>query len=410
MNGGIRIASLLVLIGLALIGCATIGEETKRAAREAVLAVRPDVDLAEVDIGVLSFWNDPRHALSRLDTDLARHRREIYEEAIGVLARAKLLDDADLAKLDEYFVEIDVVGHSGLTIMALGSIYLHPDRADDVSTLGHELAHVATHRKGYSDNRNERYFLRPGGNPDPRFFDLDAFLADKILCESDAEITERIAMAYRKGHDAAVDAFWRQTFPADPPDVTGPAEVVYSEGTRVLKAGETMHLPRNLLGSFQTIAYHGSLALVQARHRDGEPLEQTLARTWSDYSYQTKEVLFPRQETSRSRLAPVARHLAGEATGALRAGAFLVWELLKNRSGLERDEATALTSKLEDDLIVRTRKTDFCWVTVWADEDAARQFAELYREILGEGSVVADSRRTVATVGDAVYERNLFED
>ena len=314
------------------------------------------------------------------------------------------------------FVAIDIVGHDGLTILSRGLVLVRPERADSLAVLAHELAHVATARKGYRDESNERYFLRPAGAPDPDWIDVDALVATRCLLEADAEITERAALAFQEAGDAAVSALWKERSPVLPADGVGPLRVVKPDGSVAVDvgAGEPFHdrtsTVAKLLGK---LAYEGSLALVKARHRENENLEETLRRTWETFSYSTREIFVPEKPPlGPANLARAARSLGVPAHGALRVGAFLIFCFLYRKSDLAIDDVLKLIDAFEDDLLVRTYAdagAGSLWVTKWATPSAAERFASIYGKVLEPGSVASEGNWVTAQLGEAPAKKEIVQ-
>lgn len=274
----------MVLVSTAVLlapGCA-LGPDldtTAATAREAVLAVRPQADLNGVrarlltaSVDLKSLVKDDRSGLWL--PELGR----IVDENAPALVQLSLLDSNDVDEIRREFVDLYMADHSGVAVGSKGLILIVPDQARSIETCAHELAHIATARKGYLLPCSRRYFPRTEGVPDPAWVDLDAMLASKLLSEADAQLTARAAVAFREGGAEALRRLWRAPVDVDPPQGKGPLKVKHPDGTVIeLGPGEPFYDTRQTaLRALNHLAYGGSVALLLARHKDGEGLEDTL--------------------------------------------------------------------------------------------------------------------------------------
>ena len=155
--------------------------------------------------------------------------------------------------------------------------------------LAHEYAHVISDAKGYVDKA--RIGLDGTEALDLAFVDLDGAIAAWALEEAQAEVTEEAVK--RQVGNPLVFGFALKTYAAS---IRAPTEAL------------------SLFEQLLYLLYQTSPKVVAAAHEKGDTVEQAIARAFEGYSYQTRQLLFPREETAPSVLFPRARAL--RRTGA----------------------------------------------------------------------------------------------
>jgi hypothetical protein len=408
-----RVRSLvpvLLLVGVVLTACGPRAElrATAESARDAVRSVRPAADLANVRVEIWTRATDVR-TLAAAETEgvTLPELATLFEAQAPVLEQLGLVTRQDVADFETAFLELGSEGIAGIAFPASGLVFVTEWAAGSLEVLAHEYGHVASARMGYGARTSQAVFPRGAGAP--AFADLDALVAAWLLHEADAELTGRMAAAFAQGGRAAAEALWRERIPVEAPDLVGPASLTRPDGTRVvLEAGESYVFPKSLLETWLDLAYGGSQRLPLARHADGDDLEATLRRTWAEFTFTTREVLFPDVPTTPSRFADACADLADGITGATRVGALFVRDALERRGGLSRERALGLVRALEDDVVVRTRDGGLLWVVRWTDDAAAKKFARSYELIVANASIRADGRVVTVTVGDVPEAESLL--
>ena len=255
---------------------------------------------------------------------------------------------------------------------------MKPGSVDDVGILAHEYAHVVSDALGYVDKA--RIGLDGTEALDLAFVDLDGALAAWALEEAQAEVTEE-AVKRQVGN----------------PLVFGFALKTHAAAIRA--PGEELGLFEQLL----YLLYQTSPKVVAAAHQKGDGVEQTIARAFGTYSYQTRQLLFPREETAASVLFPraLARRAQLEGlTGATRIGAFGVQQALFRQRGLSLAAATRQVQKLRDDVVLRF-PAGRVWITEWADVEAAQAFMKAWQRPApnDDGSMMGWDRAVVIRQG-----------
>jgi hypothetical protein len=299
-----------------------------------------------------------------------------------------LLSEGDVADLQREFLHSEQGVSAAVSFPTSGIILVSPEHAQSVGVLSHELGHIVTAQRRYTERIQGHANSRSISGDSLTELDIDAIVALWLAEEADAEMTSRVAVAYAGGGDQAVRELWKQEVQGQRPDLVGPATVTLPGGKRVqLAAGEEFFFERSILKDLTALAYGASLRLVQARHQSGEELEDTLQRMWSTFSFTTREVLTPEAPLPSPKLRALADQQVSQDAHCTRVGALLVREMLEHGAGLSRSQASQLSGLWEDDVLVRSATGGVLWVIRWSNGDAALAFNKAY-SVIGRASAV----------------------
>jgi hypothetical protein len=307
---------------------------------------------------------------------------DVFETQGEILLHLGVLGAGDIASLREEFLHPSDRSTAAMSFPSIGLILVSSSYGDSIDVLVHELGHLVSAEQGYERTAHDSYSLARTGELDPSWIDLDALLASWLAEEAEAEMTGRIAIAFNSGGATAVERLWRAEIQEEHPDVTGPARIhISKEETIELAPGEGYFFKKSIVQDLIKFAYGGSMRLVRARHKSGESLEETLQRMWSGFSYMTREVLYPYDPVSVSRLAATARQGSIEAVGATRIGSLLVREMLERRGHLSRTRASKIARNMEDDIVLKVPEGGVIWIIQWEDEHVANDFVDAYQPL-----------------------------
>ena len=355
---------------------AALLQDTAAVARAEIAAIRSAEGLEDVAVRV---WDDAvdvgatlREARQLADSPLAL---DVLEAHGPTLAALGILDETAIEELRRL-----VPGGSGglpwAAALALPSkklVLVKPGHVDDVPMLAHEYAHVISHAQGYVDLA--RIGLAGTEALDLAFVDVDGAIAAWALEEAQAEVTEEAVK--RQVGNPLVFGFALKTYAAS---IRAPTEEL------------------SLFEQLLHLLYRTSPKVVAAAHEKGDTVEQAIARAFEGYSYQTRQLLFPREETAPSVLFPRARALKDRGlTGATRVGAFGLQQALFRERGLSLKTATAQVKDLRDDVVLRLPEGRL-WITQWADGEAAEAFAAAWRRPAAPADEVIEVQASTVVV------------
>jgi hypothetical protein len=343
-----RLALLLALS--ALVACAA----PLSRARMRVAAVRPGVDLADVRTASWNQFPPSRVASGELlSTSYARTLIAAHSEtlaAIGVLSveeSERILQrfSGDLAGWMAAFV-----------IPSRALVVVRPTSARNVHILTHEIAHLASYRRGYWSAAEAELSLRADRPRDPAWIDLDAFLGTWAVEEGIAEVTALAADEHERAGAVDLAALARAAPRAplftDTVQLQGPGRIVFNERVYELAEGEVVDVVPDVHELLLELAYAGGVAYVLAQPLEAT-LEQHFQAAWNRFGRTTLEILQP-ERAARSMLAAAFRsrrlEIQPEPTATTRIGALLALHVATS-GRIPLGAARDLVSGLLDDLV-----------------------------------------------------------
>ncbi len=372
------------LATITLTGCVN-ASGTLREASRLVEQVRPDVNLGEVKVDVwrsqstVEKWHgESTEFLSFpyvhriLEAQRPHFVRFGMEHALKILVTQRLA--ADAPQLPAF-----VVPGSPSTIVA------RAQAAGSLHTMTHELGHIASWRKGYWKRPGPYLWLDEGKAGDPHWIDLDSFIAGWAIEEGTAELTSIAAMQLTK------------------PEVERTDIIDFAN----LAAGNALStgMLAPLVIRTQQFAYGNGLRYVCARGgAEGLTLEERLEAAWAGFRGTSREILFPHETSTPSRLAVALRRdletLEPRPMTATRWGAFLLFEVLSEHEGYEVAELLPVLKGYRDDILLSFEGDRHLWFTEWADVEVAEEFARRIWKCLPSAEVEsAGIRVTVSWSG-----------
>lgn len=410
-----RLTLAMAAAAILSVGCRSSQErldDALRETRQAVLAVRPEVRIDDVRARIWSDSDDVL-ALTRDEASSLLHVfRAVLRSHSETVLHLSVSGPDSLSAAESSLLEIHPSSHHGLALPSRALFLVSEEAAESRGTLAHELGHLASARMGYAPALT-RFSVVSGDELDPAWVDLDGLLALWALREGEAQITALAAGAFGRGGNEGLDRIWRapaEVLPFPPSAILrGPGRITRPDGTvELVGEGEEYHFPGTLSSALYSLAYEKAVETILSYHESGEGVEETLRRTWSSWSYTTKELLFPgRREGSgpakalRRRADPLRE--AG-VTGAVSIGALLVHELLLNMARTSEEVAKRMVARYRDDLAVRTEEGGILWVVEWEDPQTAGEFAALYRSVLDAAGAPGQPRQrgrlVIAEVGE----------
>jgi hypothetical protein len=357
--------------------CSEVLKKTIETSTPLILNVRPKADLTgargmvlDESVHLEEVRSGGTHILDSVTA------AGILDAQGEVLLRLKVFDKATLDGLRDRFGKRWQELFAGHAVLGKKTFVAQPDQVATPEVIVHELAHLAA---GSFDYGNHRELAAGSTQPlDAAWLDLDGVIAAWALTEGEAVLTTQFAMARPSGPEA-MQHLWRQ-WRSGQEGATGSPD--YAE---------------SLLG----LVYGRSSGLLILGHLSGESLEATLARTWSGFSYQSREVLFPGDPSTSSRLWTRLRGLDDRSglAGATRVGAFTLAHALARARGLSWPAAERIVRKLEDDLVLWTSQ-GAAWLSRWQGERDAKAFGDLYSTREGDVRVEIRGRDVIVLTGD----------
>ena len=362
---------LLFVFALLITGCVG-AERTLDEARVLVERVRPDVSLEDVRVDVwrshstVERWHRESHetlsfpSVERiLKANRAHFARFHMEAALDVLIAQRL--SADAPQLPAF-----VVPGNPSTVVA------RPRAAQSLHTMTHELGHIASWKMGYWQKPTPYLWLNEDEIGNPKWLDLDAFIAGWAVEEGTAELTAMAAMQLDRPELERRDPF---------------------EGAR-LAGGNALNpsILAPLVIRTQQFAYGNGLRYVAMRAGSSDQsFEEMLGTAWSSFRGTSREILFPQESSAPSHLATALKRdlatLSPKPTAATRWGAFLTFEVLSEQRGYEVREFLPLVTAFRDDLLLTFEGDRALWITEWADRMSAAEFAEKIGAQISEAAV-----------------------
>lgn len=412
---------LLAITALALSGCystARLHENSDEAARR-LLDVRPRAEVSGIEPGLWMSERDFLDAKAGLEDSLIHSTERLLRAQLPLLLRLGLLTEADTAELDAVSGLGDAAHFGAFAVPETGRFFVKPG-GESVELCIHEIAHIVSYRFGYMDGWP---VAMRGEKLDARWIDLDALLAAWALDEAVAEVTEEVATLHAKGGE--VRKFWDaetslgSRLAAN--HFAGPISISYADGRELrVEAGTYVHESDSIARRLLNFVYRASQRAVThgaefpAAPDGAVDLDLAFARVWQNFSFTTRQVLFPEGEHSRSRFAARFRESGLIVAGATRVGAFAVHEFVMRRADLptqdpleeglafvrledwnaESDKVRAL----RDDILLRDANDALLWIVAWDSDEAADWFAETYRAAMPDADTRRDGRIVIVNV------------
>jgi hypothetical protein len=413
---------MLAIAALALCGCysaARLHENTDEAARR-LLDVRPRADVSDIEPGLWMSERDYLDAKAGLEDSLIHSTGRLLRAQLPLLLRLGLLAEADVNELDAVTGLGDAAHFGAFAVPETGRFFVKPG-GETVELCIHEIAHIVSYRFGYMDGWP---VLLRGHALDKRWVDMDALLAAWALDEAVAEVTEEVATLQAEGGD--VREYWAREVPLGrrlaAVSITGPMTLTYPDGSVFrLESGtyvrEASSIAHRLLNFVYRASPHAvTRGVVFPAAEDGTlDLDLAFARTWQEFSFTTRQVLFPDGEHSRSRFAQRFHEAELDVAGATRVGAFAMHEFalrvaeFEKHDPLERgtdyvrledwNAESERVRDLRDDILLRDANDALLWITLWESGEAAEWFAETYQAANPQAATRRQESHVIINIG-----------
>ena len=367
------LVSSLGLLVLVLSSCVASPEPTIREARLKIQRVLPDADLSGVEAEI---WRSDSQAEARrvLATEALSYpfAREILAGRADVFSRLGLIAPGE-RPLDSLIGKNSSI--PAFVVPSRNLILLRPQVVERVEVVSHELGHIASFRNGYWKRPAPFLWLHPRFQMDPKWVDLDAYIASWAMEEGTAEFTSLSAMS--GDGDASVkqiNRWWRPG--ALSPSFLGPlsiriTQLAYGDGPRYIA-----HLSSGPSG-------------VRAK----------LDAAWNRFRGSTREIMDPRLAPRSSQLAGTVRErfdsLMPPPTSVTRIGSFLLFQSISRLDGFAVQPGATLARALLDDLFLAWDGGQQLWITVWPDEESGRRFVAEFRRVSPELELIRSGSTVV---------------